>query len=1049
MAGQPVDERVLSAGTTVRFVLLVVLLLVAGGSIALDLIGIGLPDSHDWGCALAAGWDPGDGTDQATSISLIDQASAYDACVERYAPAPPWWMPLGWPVLLSAVAAALFFGLAAWKSRRGRVVPVESVDGSGDLRRTLAELVEVAGPARAPRFVVDPSAMSTNAVVFGSNRRPTVCLHGGLVARRKGSPEAFRAVVLHELAHIRNRDVTITYATIALWRVFLALALLPFLVRNVYLFANGAGTPLWSSYAPGVTRNLLLTVVMVVLVFLVRSDVLRTREIYADRTAMALGADPRGWSVAGPAGTGGALRSALRSFVELWGTHPRGELRREALDDPATLFAVRTLLMFLTGAAAALINYHVWRYLKQYELAGWWGDQVAALVASALVAGVAGTVLWRAVVHAVLTSRPAPSGVRAGLWLGAGVAVGELVTGQEVIHDWIPAHPEFFLLVVLAGAVFAWWTSQSAELWISARRERTLRPAMALCLAAGCLVLSAWFSWWLGGGALLVAGRPFDLAGVSEGLARSYPGPAADHQVMLSAIAAAIPVVGSMTKVPLALAAVAALWVVPLLAWTAKQTGSTLRRVLLPGLLGGVACWVAVAGAQAHMHGLLPDFGAAGGLHELIYIAWLFVALVVMTAVTGAVTSALAGRFRLLVTLIAAETAALVGVAGAFVLASADGCVEPLNTLGTSCGWRPELVVGYFEILLTPVLVITAITAVIAAAVGTAFGRAKGKAPAEQAEPRTGRMVARRVCVGALCAVTAGIAVSQAVVHSDLPPTAAPPGVPGIVAAPEGTASSDEVRRFQVLAWRRYGGSELIDRFNTTTDDLLRKLDEADPFTAGADPVCVEIGRIGQDVAGYLRVPDEVAQKHWQRFPAQLGKVGRDCRDGLARRDIDRLAASLSWLEEAVRTVAAVDVWSGEVARGEPADPLPEPAPPAPQVPERWADYGGLSLLDRFESTWGDLRSYLEQVRGSADVTRIEPLCTEAERIAKEADEFFGISDPDAEERRRTFIAQARDGAAGCLEALHALDSEALAESLQRFEAATATAGLVRSAVGG
>ena len=39
--------------------------------------------------------------------------------------------------------------------------------------------------------------------------------------------DRFRAVVLHELAHLRNGGVDVTYATIALWRMFLVLALLP------------------------------------------------------------------------------------------------------------------------------------------------------------------------------------------------------------------------------------------------------------------------------------------------------------------------------------------------------------------------------------------------------------------------------------------------------------------------------------------------------------------------------------------------------------------------------------------------------------------------------------------------------------------------------------------------------------------------------------------------------------------------------------------------------------------------------------------------------
>lgn len=40
-------------------------------------------------------------------------------------------------------------------------------------------------------------------------------------------PAAFEAVILHELAHIRNKDVNQTYLAIAIWRAFVLAALLP------------------------------------------------------------------------------------------------------------------------------------------------------------------------------------------------------------------------------------------------------------------------------------------------------------------------------------------------------------------------------------------------------------------------------------------------------------------------------------------------------------------------------------------------------------------------------------------------------------------------------------------------------------------------------------------------------------------------------------------------------------------------------------------------------------------------------------------------------
>jgi Zn-dependent protease with chaperone function len=87
---------------------------------------------------------------------------------------------------------------------------------------------------------------------------------------------SFRAIVLHELAHLRNADVNKTYFAIATWWAFVIVALVPFTAFDIisaarfgedrYLFLNDA----WR------------VLVMAVLVFLVLRATLRAREFYAD-----------------------------------------------------------------------------------------------------------------------------------------------------------------------------------------------------------------------------------------------------------------------------------------------------------------------------------------------------------------------------------------------------------------------------------------------------------------------------------------------------------------------------------------------------------------------------------------------------------------------------------------------------------------------------------------------------------------------------------------------------------------------------------------------
>jgi Zn-dependent protease with chaperone function len=913
----PVDVRLLGAGTVLRFTLLVSLILASCLSMLSRIAPQDAVDgvTWDWLCLLASGVDPAQPATGAGDVV----ADLQRTCIAEHEAVRVRWILAGTGAVL-LLALAIYLWLPSWKRRGGRLVPVDAL-GDEDLIARLHELVAVAGLARPPAFVVDPSSASTGAVVFGRLRRYTVCLDGGLIASRSANPDGFRGVVLHELAHIRNGDIDLTYATVALWRAFVICVLVPFLALAAY---SVTGMEVRFSYVPGLwwaswslkLQYLFQAAVLVTMSYLVRAEILRTREIYADLDAMRWGASRTAWQR--PGGGNETRVPLLRPVLGLLRTHPSWADRNRFLRDPAELFGASALLMFLTGVSAILTATDIEPVLDSLGLPPGTGiETLTTWITAALVTGIAGVALWRAVAHAVLTSRPVPSGLRVGCWLGAGFAVGELVAARWVGAGWLPPHPEVLLVLVPGAAVLTWWVVQCAELWVRTHRGRSIWPVHLLGLAATALVFGAWFTIWTTELYLFSQGLPWS----PNQLAALTPNE--PDWVVLAVF---------FTVRPAVFVGAAVLWLFPLASWLRRPVTGTntpsLRGIGVAVVLGGALCWVGAVVVMAVLHPRQPEFGAPAGDLPIDYLSGLMLALCAGAVLTAGVVSALVRRHRLVLALTAAGGAALIGLVGEFFIAGTDGCVPPLRVMGYTCGLNTEG--AWFTItFVAPIVLGAAIhLGVVAAVVGAAVAALarrftatmKGFPTARRDSTRS--VLTHRIAVLAAWAMLVVLAVGSA-------PTwqrqlSGPTSDSGEF-LPDREPPSSATAKEQGQAWLTVGGEALLSDLGTDLERAVDALLEAEMAARRAglrtiplepsvfDPVCADMARHARNAVAFIPIPDVPAQRAWSTVLANAERFASDCREavrdpdtGLPRPQLEAILRSTDSYLELTRQLSSL-----------------------------------------------------------------------------------------------------------------------------------------------
>ncbi len=620
--------------------------------------------------------------------------SAYSDCLANVTRPLAWWM-IGGTALLLAVAALILLVLPHWIARRRGLRALTKEDAPAVVKE-LEELAQEAKLEETPSWRWNPLDPSPTGLAFGRPGNHVVALMGGLVTRQFADPPAFRAVVRHELAHLRNRDVDLTYATLSLWYAFLLVGVLPFAVVAA---DEGLGTVISLGW-----RLLALTA----LVYLTRNAVLRAREIFADVRASV------------PDGEQGALRRILAGMPRratslwrgLWRVHPDPHVRLAAVNDTRGLFSLGLLAAFGAGVAATVAYDSLVTFVGLYV-----GDPlsvrlIAALTAAPLVMGVVGIGVWRGTWAALAQGRRRPPTWALALALTAGFLVGPQLAleravrpegNSTVLETALGSGAPWIVLLALALVLLLGWVGSSAERWIRAPAgaDRPGRAALGgLLLASGVLaVVVAVFNYARDSRSLIGTDAVVDYAPAADA---AWVGPEWLWDVVLDVWAF------TLYDEPMIVLGLAALWLVPFAAWLRRRArvsdapwaflegrGSLniplLGRVPLNpvsiGLVMGSACVVAFIVLRASMrYGFGEDTLDHPGIASA-YTYWVWLIAIGAQAVAGAVAAVRMRELPLVGGLAAAFIVAAIAAVGIETLPMIGGCLDPLAVRSSPCRW--------------------------------------------------------------------------------------------------------------------------------------------------------------------------------------------------------------------------------------------------------------------------------------------------------------------------------------------------------------------------
>jgi Zn-dependent protease with chaperone function len=770
-------------------------------------------------------------------------------------------------VVLLATVTAVVTWLYPWWLTRGRRYSSLTAADDPVLFMYLNRLVRVAGLPRSPTFVVSPFDRSFNGLAFGRPGRYQVRLGFGLITRFSTDRAAFRATVLHELAHIRNRDVVTAYTTLATGFAFVLTVVTPF------VFSIVGSSP---RYAVGAAWRFL---VVTMLVFVTQRAVLRARELHADAQARLWDGPDSALARMHSATPACTPRRRILSIIKqqpVISTHPSVNRRLAVIGDASVLYHEpwwsHTAVAFVVGLTTAVAEGSV-ETLLYLLLPGvdpmtlrWLSfGMLAPLVAATIGFGV-----WQRVSHRIRTPVAAMGlGLASGLIVGQHLALPAAFGDRSAIDNPTPAHLATLTIALTVGAML-WigWLVVDARAWTQTggrrARGRTWLPglavgALAFAVGAACWLLAMELSPAIDASTTAVTDDYWRIAAVAE-LPPIWIYAPVEH-----------PVSAYLAQRPEVLLMLALLAGRPLLATSRRgmfHHGLAPGPALLSGASIGTASFAAVMFFQlAVIHDKVPAHSRNTPLFNLAVHHWSVVFAVVLAASAGAYAAALANSQGGWIGLAAGALAGAINgliILGATVL---ERCVASFNINPTSCD--ADFDAWFIGETMRRPAVAGAIAGILAGLVVDVTARVvrytAGRAPGRSAHP-----------AGTASAVTAAVltlALTLIFSAAVLLPRSGPRPSEADIAAAESATSTPLGDNAKVIACERYRAmvaraatgtsdevaailSELTEAASRSPDPLLRKAasdllhgvvdDDLDTLSRALhrmDDICAAIGK--------------------------------------------------------------------------------------------------------------------------------------------------------------------------------------------------------------